>query len=110
MKKSMFIILSLIILSIPVYSQVQSNEDPLVRIRSHIMQAEGLMMQIKRNPAVNITVPNYNKINGYLDTAKRLIDDIDEKSDEKVELVSKFKAALNEWERMKKVYYKDKIN
>lgn len=110
MKKSMFIILSLIISGVPVFSQAQLNEDPQVRIKSNIAQAEGLMMQIKRNPGVNATVLNYNRINGYLDTAKRLIDDIDEDSDEKAGLVLKFNTAFNQWEKIKKEYYKDKIN
>ncbi len=110
MKKISLIIFTFIVLNMPAYTETSSDEGLLIQIRTNISQAEALMTQIKKDPSGNATLMNYNRINGYLDTAKQLLDETSEESDVKARLVSKYKAVLNEWESIKKAYFRDKIS
>jgi hypothetical protein len=84
-------------------------DDPLARAKSQLGYAEGLMDQVKTNPAYNATKDQYRQITEHLANAKQFLDRADPGDDpeENAKLTAWYEKLLDAWDAMKKKYFKD---
>ena len=84
-------------------------DDPLARAKSQLGYAEGLMDQVKANPAYSATKDQYRQITEHLSNAKEFLGKADAEDDpeEMAKLTAWYKKLVDEWDAMKKKYFRD---